>query len=178
MAKHLIRMQILNGFKKYCPEKSSDITKSLFLSVADFKKAIQHMSTSNQPVYTIPAHLRKMENMHIAFWLLKDISWCMIWKELGIIMIVPTLSVAIWIAWKNRQIKSELAHNMAIVFWITANAYWMISEFTGIDSINVWRNFNGKHMALIPFITGAVILLYYYAVQRPREIKNRQVVTM
>jgi hypothetical protein len=136
------------------------------------------MSQSKETLYSIPARIRKMENMHIAFWLLKDISWCMIWKELGITMIVPTLSVAIWIAWKNRHIQSELSHNLAIVFWISANAYWMISEFFGFDTLNVWRDLTGKHLALIPFSIGALILLYYYAVQRPKELKGKQVITM
>ena len=109
------------------------------------------MSQSKKSLYSIPARIRKMENMHIAFWLMKDISWCMLWKELGITMIVPTLSVAIWIAWKNRHIKSELAHNLAVVLWISANAYWMISDFFYFDTMNVWRDFTGKHLALIPF---------------------------
>jgi hypothetical protein len=136
------------------------------------------MNQQHEALYTIPARFRRMENMHIAFWLMKDISWCMIWKELGITMIIPTLSVAIWIAWRTRQIKSELAHNLAIVFWISANAYWMISEFFEFDTISVWRNFTGKHLALIPFTIGALILLYYYIVQRPREKKEYQVITM
>jgi hypothetical protein len=136
------------------------------------------MPRTNEPIYKIPARLRRMENMHIAFWLMKDISWCMIWKELGILMIVPTLSVAIWIAWKNRQIKAELAHNLAIVFWISANAYWMISEFLGFDGNLIWRDFTGKHIALIPFSIGALILLYYYIIQRPREIRENKVVTL
>jgi len=136
------------------------------------------MNQQPEPLYTIPARYRRMENMHIAFWLLKDISWCMIWKELGITMIIPTLSVAIWIAWRTREIKSELAHNLAIVFWITANAYWMISEFFEFDTSIVWGNFTGKHMALIPFIIGALILLYYYIVQRPLEKKLNRVTTM
>ena len=136
------------------------------------------MTPTNETEYTIPARFRRMENMHIAFWLMKDISWCMIWKELGIAMIVPTLSVAIWIAWKNRQIKSELAHNLAIVFWITANAYWMISEFMGFDDKLVWKDYTGKHLALLPFVTGALILVYYYAVQRPRELRVEKSVTL
>lgn len=136
------------------------------------------MSQSNESLYTIPGKIRRMENMHIAFWLFKDISWCMIWKELAIAMIVPTLSVAIWIAWKNRQIKSELAHNLAVVFWITANAYWMISEFLAFDEMIVWREFTGKHLSLIPFSIGVLILAYYYAVQRPREVKLNKAVTM
>jgi hypothetical protein len=136
------------------------------------------MNTSNDSIYSVPNRFRKMENMHVVFWLMKDISWCMIWKPIGITMIIPTLSIAIWISWKNRQIKSELAHNLAIVFWISANAYWMISEFFGFDEYIVWKEITGKHLALIPFITGALILLYYYAVQRPKELKLSKSVTM
>lgn len=136
------------------------------------------MSKPNELQYIIPARYRRMENMHIIFWLMKDISWCMIWKTLGILMIIPTLSIAIVIAWRTRQFKSELAHNLAIAFWISANSYWMISEFFGFDEIHVWNMFEGKHLALIPFIAGALILLYYYTVQRPKEIRENQVITM
>ena len=137
---------------------------------------------SNQPPkqqeYIIPAKYRRMENMHIVFWLLKDISWCMIWKTLGIAMVVPTLSIALLIAWRTRHMKSELAHNLAVAFWISANSYWMISEFFGFDTMIVWKEFTGKHLALIPFIAGSIILLYYNAVQRPIELKKNKVVTV
>ena len=136
------------------------------------------MNQSNESLYSIPSRLRRMENMHVVFWLLKDISWCMIWKPLGITMIVPTLSIAIWISWKNRHVKAELAHNLAIVFWITANAYWMISEFFKFDTVPIWNGFEGKHLALIPFIIGIAILAWYYIVQRPKEIEEHHTVTM
>ena len=57
------------------------------------------MKAQDESQYIIPARYRRMENMHIVFWLVKDISWCMIWKELGIAMFIPTLSIAIIIAW-------------------------------------------------------------------------------
>jgi len=136
------------------------------------------MQPITEPMYAIPASYRRMENLHIVFWLLKDISWCMIWKELGIAMIIPTLSVAIWFTWRNRRIISELAHNLAIVFWITANSYWMISEFLGFDEMHIWKEFHGKHIALIPFLTGISILLYYYLIQRPRERRSQHPVTL
>lgn len=136
------------------------------------------MAQSTESIYSVPSKFRQMENMHVVFWLVKDISWCMIWKPLGIAMIFPTLSIAIWISWKNRQIKSELSHNLAIVFWITANAYWMISEFFGFDETIIWDEVTGKHLALIPFITGALILLYYYVLQRPKEIKLNKSIMM
>jgi len=53
------------------------------------------MTVKKENLYSIPARYRKLENLHIVFWLFKDISWCMIWRELGILMIIPTLSVAI-----------------------------------------------------------------------------------
>ena len=136
------------------------------------------MTQVKESSYIIPAKYRRMENMHIAFWLMKDISWCMIWKVLGMAMVIPTLSIAIIIAWRTRHIAAELAHNLAITFWISANSYWMISEFFGFDEMVVWREFTGKHLALIPFVAGAMLLLYYYAVQRPRELKLKRAATM
>jgi hypothetical protein len=82
---------------------------------------------------------------------------------MGIAMIFPTLTVAIMISWRTREIKSELAHNLAIVFWITANAYWMVSEFFGFDTMIVWKEFTGKHLALVPFFTGP---LYYFIIMQ------------
>ncbi|HEX5654948.1 MAG TPA: hypothetical protein VFX58_17855 [Chitinophagaceae bacterium] len=128
--------------------------------------------------YSIPARYRRMENMHIVFWLLKDISWCMIWKTLGIAMVVPTLTIALLIAWRTRHIKSELAHNLAVAFWISANSYWMISEFFGFDTMIIWREFTGKHLSLLPFLAGSLILLYYYVAQRPGEVKRKEAITM
>jgi hypothetical protein len=129
-------------------------------------------------IYSIPGRYRRLENLHIVFWLFKDISWCMIWKVLGIVMIVPTLSVAIYIAYRTRQIKSELAHNLAVAFWISANSYWMISEFFGFDEVNIIGGYEGKHIAMIPFLIGVFILAWYYLVERRKEIKKEKVVTM
>ena len=135
------------------------------------------MKAAPEPIYQIPARYRKMENMHIIFWLLKDISWCMIWKVLGIAMIFPTLIISIIIAWRTRDLKSELAHNLAITFWISANSLWMLSEFFGFDTVPVWHGFEGKHLALVPFAIGSFILLYCYLFQR-REEERAHVATM
>jgi hypothetical protein len=127
------------------------------------------MNAATEPIYQIPARYRKMENMHIIFWLLKDVSWCMIWKVLGITMIIPTFAISVIIAWRTRELKSELAHNLAITFWISANSLWMLSEFFGFDTVPVWHGLEGKHLALIPFAIGVLILLYYYLFQRKEE---------
>jgi hypothetical protein len=108
-----------------------------------------------------------MENLHIVFWLFKDISWCMIWKPLGIAMIFPTLIIAIVISIRTRQFMSEVCHNVAIVFWISANAYWMVSEFFEFDTRTLFAEYTFKHLAIIPFVLGILMLAYYYIVWRP-----------
>jgi hypothetical protein len=135
------------------------------------------MNTTQETIYNIPARYRKMENMHIIFWLLKDISWCMIWKPLGIAMIFPTFIISIIIAWRTRKLPSELAHNLAISFWIAANSYWMISEFFEFDEKVIVYGIEGKFLALIPFTFGVLILAFYYIFQKPKETKET-IVTM
>ena len=121
------------------------------------------MSTAPQAdFYTIPARFRRIENLHIFFWLVKDISWAMLWKPIGMFMLIPTLTVAIIITWQTRKIFSELFHNLAVVFWITANGYWMIIEFYGYDEeLRIYTS--------IPFTIGLVFIVIYYAFILPRE---------
>lgn len=119
--------------------------------------------------YSIPVSFRRMENLHIFFWLFKDISWCMLWKPLGVAMIFPTLIIAIIISIRTRNIVSELCHNIAIVLWITANSYWMIAEFLYFDEDIITGNITYKHLAVIPFAIGIVVMLYYYVWWKPRN---------
>lgn len=129
------------------------------------------LGEKGEPYYSIPLRFRKMENLHIAFWLLKDISWCMLWRPLGIAMIIPTLLVAIIITIRNRQYMSEICHNLAIVFWIAANAYWMISEFFLFDGISLYGDISYKYLAIVPFSAGIMILAYYYFIWKPGHKK-------
>ncbi len=117
--------------------------------------------------YVIPMRYRKMENLHIVFWLFKDISWCMIWKPLGIAMIFPTLIIAVVITIRTRRFMSEVCHNLAIVVWITANSYWMVSEFLHFDTNVLFGEYTFKHLAIIPFMMGILILLFYYLCWKP-----------
>jgi len=122
-----------------------------------------------EPQYNIPLKFRKMENLHIVFWLFKDIAWCMAWKPLGIIMIIPTLIIAILITWRTRNYMSEICHNLAITVWISANSYWMISEFLGFDNLPLFGQYTFKHLALIPFFLGIILLAFYYFIWKPKH---------
>jgi hypothetical protein len=127
------------------------------------------MTEEQQDYYNIPIKYRRMENLHIVFWIFKDIGWCMGFTLLGVTMIVPTLLISIIIAWRTRQIVSELCHNVAITVWISANSFWMCTEFFGVDHISIGHGFTVKHLAMIPFLIGMLILAYYYIWYKPRH---------
>ncbi|RZJ34429.1 MAG: hypothetical protein EOO51_09480 [Flavobacterium sp.] len=111
--------------------------------------------SETEELYQIPARYRKIENLHIVFWLLKDLAWAMLWKPLGLVMIVPTIAAALLITWQTRDIRSELLHNIAVVFWIFANAYWMLAEFFSSDD-------SLRYYAIIPFSMGLIVIAYHY----------------
>ena len=108
--------------------------------------------------------LRSGENFHVVLWLMKDVSWILGWKALGIGMFFPTLAIAIWIAWKSREETGELLHCLAVVFWIMANGVWMIGEF--------WFEDTQRHLAIPFFIAGLLCVGWYYLVIAPRSAKK------
>ncbi len=111
----------------------------------------------------IPADFRRLENLHIVFWLAKDLSWCLVWRPLGVAMMIPTLGIAGLIFWRTRHLPIERAHNLAILCWITANSYWMLSEFFGFDTARVLGGIaTGKQLALLPFTAGLLVLVLHY----------------
>jgi len=96
---------------------------------------------------------RWIENLHILLWLFKDMCWAMVWRPGGIIMIAPTIAVAIYLLIKSRHKRTELYHNAAVVMWILANSTWMLGEFMNNDL---------RHIAVLLFGLGILILLIYY----------------
>jgi len=113
------------------------------------------------------SRVQKLENFHILLWLMKDLSWLMFWRELGVFMIIPTLSLAIIIAWQNRDKSCELFHSLAVIFWVIANSIWMIIEFLDLENL--------RYIPSIPFIIGLALILYYYSshiVDRKKLLKS------
>lgn len=99
--------------------------------------------------------LRKIENAHVALWLMKDLSWCQQWIGPGLVMILPTLVIAAVICWKSRRDREDLIHNVAVLMWICANITWMIGEFFFHDGT---RNY-----ARVFFYAGMSVLIWHYA---------------
>ncbi len=106
--------------------------------------------------------IRAYENFHIVLWLIKDMSWVMLCRPLGIAMILPTLLVAIHITWKSRREIAEVLHNGAICCWICANSIWMIGEFYFKDGL--------RQYAEIFFILGLGTIGIYYLFILPKKI--------
>jgi len=113
----------------------------------------------------ITEKFREYENLHIALWLIKDTCWVLDFKIPGLIMIFPTIAVALHITWLNRKVLSELYHNLAVVFWISANTVWMIGEFFYNDSL--------RPIATVFFVMGITMVLIYHLIVRPNLNKKK-----
>jgi len=84
----------------------------------------------------------------------------------GPFYVIPTIGAAILITWQTRHIKSELFHNLAVICWIFANAYWMITEFfSGNDDL--------RYYTVIPFSVGIVIISWFYLSLLFKNYRNK-----
>lgn len=103
-----------------------------------------------------PENIRKHENLHIVFWLIKDSCWMLELRWLGILMIIPTLTIALLIVFVTRK-TVDLYINLGILFWICANSLWMYVEF--------FTDGKYKLAAAVPFTLGFLFTgIFYYKV--------------
>lgn len=98
--------------------------------------------------------IKHYENLHIVFWLIKDSCWMLELKVLGIVMVIPTLVIALLITYATKR-TNDVFLNLAIFFWICANSCWMYIEFFTDGSY--------KLAAAFPFVLGFVFVgIFYY----------------
>lgn len=109
-------------------------------------------------------NLRDFENLHITLWLVKDFCWVALFKPLGLLMILPTVVVAIYLTVKTWKDLKERLHNLAVCFWILANSTWMIGEFYFHDT---WRP-----AAICLFCLGIICIGYWHLVKKNGVIDN------
>lgn len=74
-------------------------------------------------------------------------------KLAGTILIIPTVSIALLIAWKTRPHKELFYPNLAVACWITANSVWMVGEFFEVL-------FRMASLAL--FLSGIAVIGYHF----------------
>lgn len=104
-------------------------------------------------------NLRAGENLHIVLWLVKDVCWVLDWRAAGVIMFVPTLAMAAYIAWRFRRVIGEFLHSLAVVSWICANGIWMLGEFFCDDCT--------RPPATVFFVIGLLCVGCYYLLVKP-----------
>lgn len=79
-------------------------------------------------------------------------------------MIIPTVSVAIYLTYKLRKSTTELLHNLAVCCWILANSVWMTGEFYANDTYRPY--------ATIFFGIGLLLVAYYYLVAQHKKTQD------
>ena len=108
--------------------------------------------------------LSRFDNMHILFWLIKDMSWCLMSKTIGTLMIAPTIAIALIILVRSREHLTSFVHNLAVLFWISANSLWMLGEMYCQDCT--------KPYAIWLFSAGMGVLTIYYTYLMGKRIRN------
>jgi hypothetical protein len=96
--------------------------------------------------------IRKTENLHVVFWLFKDMCWMMEYKTAGALLILPTLAMAFYVLYLSKNKLDLIIVNVAIIFWICANSAWMMSDF---------YNDLPKSVSLLFFIAGILTMFFY-----------------
>jgi cation transport ATPase len=123
------------------------------------------MNNSSSNDNAVAIKLRVWENMHIVFWLVKDMCWVSDFHTLGVAMIFPTITVALWMVYQSWRNRTELIHNVAVLCWIAANSIWMIGEFFFQNST--------KFLAQCFFGVGILVLALHYVPRLSVIIKTR-----
>src|SRR3954470_15429455 len=101
--------------------------------------------------------IKKLENLHVGLWLLKDASWCEEWIKVGMMVALPTLLLAVKIAYERRRDPEDLVHNIAICLWLCANVIWMVGEFFFDDGT--------RAISRVFFFSGLALLIGFYLKQ-------------
>lgn len=117
--------------------------------------------------YTGFAKYRVFENTHILLWLIKDTCWALEFKPGGLIMIVPTVAMALYLTTKSAGNKSELLHNIAVCFWILANSIWMVGEFFEHDTRLI-----AAAMFCLGLTSIGVYYIFYFKKDRMERMRN------
>jgi hypothetical protein len=106
-------------------------------------------------------NIKKLENLHVGLWLLKDASWCEEWIKVGMMVALPTLVLAMKIAWESRRDAEDLVHNIAVCLWLCANVVWMVGEFFFDDGT--------RAISRVFFFSGLALLVGFYLVRAVRR---------
>jgi hypothetical protein len=98
-----------------------------------------------------------LDSLHIPIWLFKDIAWLMVWKPLGVAMVLPAMAVAVYLCLATIGMHKKFLLNLAILFWISANSLWMLGEFF---------DWHFQPYSATLFVSGIVVMAFFFKTRR------------
>jgi hypothetical protein len=66
-----------------------------------------------------------IHEIHVISWLLKDIFWTLKWTWFATWMVLPTITLAIYIFIKDKESRDS---NLVLLSWLFMNIFWMLHE--------------------------------------------------
>jgi hypothetical protein len=117
--------------------------------------------------------LRKAENFHLLLWLIKDLCWVSGWQVMGLIIAIPTIGMAVYIALTTRKSASFFYFNLAILAWILANTCWMLADFfVGESQAVLYANI--LTVVKVLFFVGLTFIVFYHARSFFADLQNKK----
>lgn len=75
------------------------------------------------------------------------------YQTMGLLIAIPTFSMALYLVISTRNLLTLFFPNLSVLFWISANVWWMCGEFF---------EFEFKPACLILFISGVIAITYHF----------------
>lgn len=98
-----------------------------------------------KPRFTYFRNFRQYENIHMFFWLAKDLAWNETNISLWLLFLIPTILVStdyFIIALSGKNTIIDVAHYTSTIIWVIGNIVWALGEFFYDDydnPIKLWR---------------------------------------
>ena len=77
----------------------------------------------------------KINTMHVFFWLVKDMCWCLHLTALATLMVFPTVSLTGYILFTQKESREE---NLILTCWVMMNVFWMLHELHGTSKSPIY----------------------------------------
>jgi hypothetical protein len=115
-------------------------------------------------------NIRKVENLHVFLWLLKNLSWCGLWRLLGMSMALPALFIAVL---------DRMAYAQSRVGMRTQRRGVLLDlRQHHLDDGEFYFNDHSRKLASGFFYCGMVLLISYYSYETHAAPQTTRLITV
>ncbi len=114
---------------------------------------------------------KQLDNFHIVLWLIKDVFWVKELQLWGVLMIIPTVGVAVVLTIQSIVQKQGFYPNFAILCWMIADSTWMADEFFILDI--EWITLGLFGLGIISMIYSYVFLSNILNIKYLEKFRNK-----